>query len=174
MGACRLLKWVGVYLSGVWESKLRTFSRPMLLTINELQRFTLTWFCRRFVPNNILIILSLFGIIPNSDDSAVVVSVLPIFALFGHTFLPYVIAVLLPICYHVNVVMPYGFGCQQVIYVCGNLVYILFCADSTRLQAIIEPPQHSATTTTLHPYHGTPLPLDLCPTLVSNVRHVNT
>ena len=105
----------------------------MLLTINELQRFTLTWFCRRFAPNNILIILSLFGIIPNSGDSAVVVSVLPIFALFGTPFLPYVIATLLPICYHVNAVLPYRFGCQQVIHVYGNLVYILFSADSTRL-----------------------------------------
>ena len=106
----------------------------MLLTINELQRFTLTWFCRRFVPNNILIMPSLFGIIPNNVGSAVVVPMLPIFALFGHTFLPYVIAVLLPICYHVNAVLPYRFGCQQVIYVCGNLVYILFCADSAKLQ----------------------------------------
>lgn len=161
-------------LSGEWGSKLRTFSRPMLLTINELQRFTLTWFCRRFVPNNILIILSLFGIIPNNVGSAVVVPMLPIFALFGTPFCP----MLLRFCYLFATTLTWL--CRTALVVnrlCA--VVVIWCTyylmpippgckpSSSHRNTPLPPPRY--TTTTAHHYRTS-----FAPTLVSNVCHVNT
>lgn len=174
MGVCRLLRWVGVCLSGEWGSKLRTFSRPMLLTINELQRFTLTWFCRRFVPNNILIIRPYL-------ESFQIVMILPWLCLC-YLFLPYLVTpfcpMLLRFCYLFATTLTQF--CRTALVVNNLYTFVvIWCTyylmpilpgctpDHHHRNTPLPPPRY--TTTTAHHYRTS-----FAPTLVSNVCHVNT